>query len=212
MLVTTFYSDHEKLQQRITYTTSLAKGKPSPVAKPPVIDPPYAAGVEKAVRYTIQADIDSRRFRTAVARAQHLVNLHPDDPCDAFLLAEAYRVLGPRTAEPSDKDLTSRGEAYARRELRRRTIEEEEKELLSRPDGSVIRQANQKKAEVWYTKAQALDASYANVYRGLGLLYEAQGKSTAARSAYRRYLELAPEASDRLRIRRRMDALDKTLK
>lgn len=211
-LIPTFYSDHEKLEQRIADTTSVAKGKPSPAATPPALEPPYAAVVAKGVRYNIQADIDGRRFRTAVARAQQLVKLHPDNPNDACLLGDAYRMLGPRTPEPSERDLTARGEAQARRTLKRQTTDEEEKDLLSRPDGPAIRQANQKKAEEWYTKARVLDASCSNAYRGLGLLYEDQGKSTEARAAYRRYLELAPEASDSLRIRRRMDALDKTLK
>jgi len=211
-LVTTFYSDHQKLAQRIAYTTSIAKGKQSPSAPTPISDPPYAAIVERAVRYNIQADIDSRRFRMAVAHAQHLVDLHPADPEDTFLLAEAYRALGPRTAEPSDKNLTRRGKAHARMELMRRTPEEEENELLSRPDGRRSRQANQEKAEELYVKVQAMNTSYANVYRGLGLLYEDQGKWKEAQAAYGKYLELAPDASEGLRIRRRLDALDKALK
>jgi tetratricopeptide (TPR) repeat protein len=83
--------------------------------------------------------------------------------------------------------------------------------LLSRPDGPRIRHANQAAAEGLYAKVQAMDSSYANVYRGLGLLYQDQGKWNEAQAAYRRYLELAPEASDSLRIRRRVDTLDKTL-
>ena len=171
----------QKLAQRIAYTTSIAKGKQSRSAPTPISDPPYAAIVERAVRYNIQADIDNRRFRTAVAHAQHLVDLHPADPEDTFLLAEAYRALGPRTAEPSDKNLTRRGKAHARMELMRRTPEEEENELLSRPDGRRSRQANQEKAEGLYAKVQAMNTSYANVYRGLGLLYEDQGNGRKRR-------------------------------
>jgi len=94
----------------------------------------------------------------------------------------------------------------------RRTPEEEENELLSRPDGRRSRQANQEKAEELYVKVQAMNTSYANVYRGLGLLYEDQGKWKEAQAAYGKYLELAPDASEGLRIRRRLDALDKALK
>jgi len=211
-LATTFYSDHKKLAQRIAYTTSVAKGKHPASIQARASALPYAVITERAVRYNIQADIDSRRFRAAVARAQHLVNLHPADPEDTFLLAEAYRALGARTAEPSDKNLSRRGKAQAKKELRRQTVEEEENELLSRPDGPRIRHANQAAAEGLYVKVQAMDTSYANAYRGLGLLYQDQGKWREAQAAYRTYLELAPEASDSLRIRRRVDTLDKTLK
>lgn len=204
--VQTFYRDHPKLEERVAYTTTMAKSKPSPSAASPSGEA-YLGTVEKAVQYNIQADVDSRRFRTALARAQRLVNLHPDDAKNTFLLAETYRTLGARTAQPIEKDLTSRGKSDARKLLVRRTAEEEDKELLARPDGPKTRRANQEKAEELYKKAQAIDASYANVYRGVGLLYEDQGKSAEALGAYRKYLELAPEASDNLRIQRRIDAL-----
>jgi predicted Zn-dependent protease len=211
-LVPTSYSDHAKLERRIAYVNSVAKDKPSSPIGSPSSGVPFAAIVEKALRYNVQADIDSRRFRTAVAGAQHLVRLHPEDAEDAYLLGEAYRALGPRTIAPSEKDLTGGGMARAKKKLRRQTVEEEEKELLSRPDGPTIRKTNQEKSEAWYMKAETLNSSFASAYRGVGMLYEDQGKWMQAQAAYRKYLELAPEAADGLRVQRRIDALDRSLK
>jgi hypothetical protein len=44
-------------------------------------------------------------------------------------------------------------------------------------------------------------------FRGLGLAYEQQGETAAARRAFKRYLKLAPNAPDRAIIQRRIDRL-----
>lgn len=210
--VVTFYRDHPKLEERTAYTASTAKAAQIAKRAPVPSSESYLSTVEKAVQYNVQADIDSRRFRTAVARAQRLVALRPTDARNLFLLAEAYRELGPRTAEPTEKDLTSRGKADTRKLLVKRTAIEEEKELLERPEGPATRKANEARAEELYRKAQAADGAFAPAYRGLGLLCEGQGRTDEALRAYQKYLDLAPDASDRLRIQRRLEALDKELK
>lgn len=50
-------------------------------------------------------------------------------------------------------------------------------------------------------------SGYAPAYRGLGLVYERQGKKRQAASAFRKYLRLAPDAPDRQSIRKRLAAL-----
>ena len=58
-----------------------------------------------------------------------------------------------------------------------------------------------------YRKAIALDPTFADAYRGLGTqLYQA-GDRGAAREAFRRYLDLAPQAKDRAYIERIIEEL-----
>ncbi len=58
-----------------------------------------------------------------------------------------------------------------------------------------------------FKRAKSLNPSYAPTYRGLGLVYEKLGDRGAARTAYQRYLVLAPNAPDAERIRVRMGGL-----
>ncbi len=54
---------------------------------------------------------------------------------------------------------------------------------------------------------QALDPSYPPLWRGLGNVQETLGNRGAARSAYQRYLVLAPNSPDAAEIRARLNAL-----
>jgi eukaryotic-like serine/threonine-protein kinase len=56
-----------------------------------------------------------------------------------------------------------------------------------------------------YKQAQAANPRYAPTYRGLGNLYEKAGNKSAARSAYQRYLALAPGASDAEMIKKKLE-------
>ena len=62
-------------------------------------------------------------------------------------------------------------------------------------------------AEEQYRKALELDANNAVAYRGLGMLYERMEKPQQAIEEYRKYLELKPDAKDRMIIQRRLEAL-----
>jgi beta-barrel assembly-enhancing protease len=205
----TFYRDHPKLETRVKYTTELAKAKVPATARP-VGGASYLAMVSGAMRYNIQADIDSRRMRTAVARAQRLVDFKPDAE-NTFLLAEAYRSLGPRPPKPDKQELSDVGKTDARRSLAKHTIEEEDRTLAAKPLGAQARQANRDRAEALYKKLQDDQPGFADSYRGLGFLYEEEGRAADARAAYRKYLELAPAAPDRLRIERRIEGIAQKL-
>ena len=54
-------------------------------------------------------------------------------------------------------------------------------------------------------KAKAARPSYAPTYRALGNVYEKLGDHAQARSAFQRYLALAPNASDAASVRQRLD-------
>ncbi|MBX3273053.1 MAG: hypothetical protein KF729_22510, partial [Sandaracinaceae bacterium] len=56
-------------------------------------------------------------------------------------------------------------------------------------------------------RARDADPTYAPIYRHLGLAYERMQRDAAARDAYRRYLQLAPNAPDAERVRARIAAL-----
>jgi len=53
----------------------------------------------------------------------------------------------------------------------------------------------------------ASNPDYAPAWRGLGLVFEKMGEKDQARSAYKRYLKLAPSANDTDQIRNRMERL-----
>jgi len=209
--VETFWRTHPKLQERITTTTQLAgsQGLKEPRA---VSEDAYLALVAGAMRYNIGADLVSRRARTALARANRLVRWKPDDPANRVLLADAYRALGAKTAEPGQEEQSRHGQADHRKRLLKLTAEEEQKELLKKPDGAVERKANAERAEKEYLESIAKDSSFAEAHRGLGMLYEEQSRNADAAREYKRYLDLAPaDALDRLRIERRLEKLEKSL-
>ena len=64
-----------------------------------------------------------------------------------------------------------------------------------------------KAALALFEKARDADPDYAPTYRGLGLAHEKLGDNGAARTAFARYLELAPNAEDAPAIKKRLQAL-----
>jgi beta-barrel assembly-enhancing protease len=207
-----FYNDHPKLRDRIDYVTAIVKSKE--VTTPPASGAEekrvsFRNAVERVCRQNALLAIDAGRYRSAVALAQRLVDEDPASSEYAYLLAESYRALGPRTVRPAGKDLGSAAKKDAHRVRSRLTTAEEEEALLIDPDGQSTWRANQQKAEQLYLRALELDASNYKSHRGLGLLFEKAGKAEDAVRSYRRYLELALEPADRDRIRRRIEALQK---
>ena len=78
---------------------------------------------------------------------------------------------------------------------------------MKTPAGQQAWKTNQQKAEELYLRALDLNRFNSMVRRGLGMLYEKIGKKEEAIAEYRKYLELAPNAFDTERIRRRLLAL-----
>jgi Flp pilus assembly protein TadD len=152
--------------------------------------------------------MNSRRFRTAVARARRLVEVDARNPENLYLLGEAYRMLGPRSAEPTAAERTDRGQNAARRKVDKRTLDEEDGLLAATPEGAVAMRLSQSRAADCFQKAVELDGTLATPHLGLGALYERLGRKREALAEYSRYLDLAPRgAEDRLRVERRIQAL-----
>jgi Flp pilus assembly protein TadD len=151
--------------------------------------------------------LNEARFRSAVYVGKKLLDLHPDSSTNVFVLAEAYRMLGPRTAEAAAKETTSSGKKNAAKFRSKRTLEEQETELLKTPEGQQAWKSNAQEAERLYLRALELDRLNAVAHRGLGMLFEKLGRKEEAASEYSKYLELQPNAVDSERFRRRMKLL-----
>lgn len=209
-----FYSDHPKLQERVNYTTSSiardARKLSDDEAKTAKDD--YLAVMENVDRHDVELAINAARFRSAVFVSQKLVNLHPDSSENVFYLAESYRTLGPRNAQLTDKQLTSGEKKKAAKTLSKRTLEEIDAELLTTPAGQEAWKANSEKAESLFLRALELNRFNARAHRGLGMLYERLNRKPEAASEYAKYLELAPNAIDTERVRRRLLVLRESMK
>ena len=69
--------------------------------------------------------------------------------------------------------------------------------------------AEKQEAEKRYREAARLDPRYALPYKGLGELYEDWERYGEAAQAYKKYVQLAPNATDRKRIERKITILQK---
>lgn len=207
-----FYNDHPSLDERIKYLSSYLGGRADRVTPQMELNRERAAyfkQMESAMRHNLQLAINATRFRSAVYLAQRLVDLHPDSE-NLFWLAEAYRTLGPRSPQLTEKELTNSAKKDAAKKRQKRTLEEEERELIETPAGKDNWQRHQQKAEELYLRALNAENPLPAVHRGLGMLYEKLGRANDAASEYEKYIELAPTAIDRERIRRRIEALRRT--
>jgi tetratricopeptide (TPR) repeat protein len=167
--------------------------------------------MEAVDRHDVELAINEGRYRSAVFVSQKLVDFHPDSTENVFYLAESYRTLGPRIAQLTDKQLTSGAKKKAAKTRSKRTLEEQEAELLKTPEGQEAWKANSEKAEKLFLRALELNRFNASARRGLGMLYERLNRKQEAASEYAKYLELAPNAIDTERVRRRLLMLRESL-
>jgi Flp pilus assembly protein TadD len=204
-----FYSDHPKLQERVNYTSSGigANSKKLSDDEAKTARDKYLAEMEAVYRHDIELAINEGRFRTAVFVGQKLVSLHPNSSENVYYLAESYRTLGPRNAELTAQQITSGAKKKAAKTRVKRTLEEQDAELLATPAGKEAWKSNSEKAEMLFLRALELDRFNASAHRGLGMLYEKLTRKEAAVNEYAIYLELAPNAIDTARVRRRLAVL-----
>jgi predicted Zn-dependent protease len=209
-----FYNDHPKLQERVNYTSSsiAADARKLSADEAKTAKDDYLAVMELVDRHDVELAINAARFRSAVFVSQKLVNLHPDSSENVFYLAESYRALGPRNAELTSQQLTSGEKKKAAKTRFKRTLEEQEAELMTTPAGQQAWKANSEKAETLFLHALDLNRFNAAAHRGLGMLYEKLDRKQNAASEYAKYLELAPNAIDTERVRRRLAVLRESMK
>jgi len=205
------YRSHPKLKERRAAMQELADAMDTKDRRLGT-EADYLSYSAPAVCYNVAADLDSRRARTALARARKLVLWQPRDAGYLVLEGDAYRALGAKTAVPSPDEVEKHGQAEHRKRYFKLTEEEEQQELLAQPGGREQQHANFENAEKQYLAAVRLDGRLADPHRGLGFLYEDEGRAADAIREYHRYLQLAaPDAVDRLRIERRASLLEKGL-
>jgi beta-barrel assembly-enhancing protease len=209
-----FYNDHPSLDERIKYLSSYLGARANTVTHQMELNRERAAyfrDVESVMRHDLQLAINAGRPRSAVYRAQRLVDFH-DDSENLFWLAESYRALGPRAPELTEKELTNSAKKDASKKREKRTAEEEEFELLATPAGKDNWQRHQQRSEELYRRALNAENPVPVAHRGLGMLYEKLGRGSDAAAEYEKYLELSPTAIDRERIQRRIGVLKEKLK
>jgi len=209
-----FYNDHPSLDERIKYLSNYLGARADKVTQQMELNRERAAyfkKMEPLMRHDLQLAINAGRARSAVYLGQRLVDFHADSE-NLFWLAESYRALGPRASQLTEKELTNSALKNAQKKREKRTAEEEERELLATPSGQEHWQRHQQMSEQLYQRALNAENPVPVAHRGLGLLYEKLGRGTDAVAEYEKYLELSPEANDRQRIQRRIEALKEKLK
>jgi predicted Zn-dependent protease len=205
-----FYSDHPQLDERIKYVNNIINSKTLKSTSDKTLETTpaeYLSTIEKAARHDVQLAINSGRFRTAVYVSKKLVEFNPRSSENLYYLAESYRTLGPRAPELTDKELTTGAKKRAAKKREKYTPEEEEAELLATTAGQENWKANQQKAEYLYVQALEHDPANYAAHRGLGMLYEKAHRNQEAVREYQKYLDLAPNAPDKERIKRRLETL-----
>jgi tetratricopeptide (TPR) repeat protein len=207
-----FYNDHPALDERIKYLSSYLGARADVVTPQMELNREKAAyfrNMEPVMRHDIQLSINGGKFRSAVFLADRLVDFHADSE-NLFWLGEAYRTLGPRTPQLTEKDLTNSAKKDAAKKREKRTVEEEERELLATPAGQENWKLHEQKAEELYLQSTTRENPVAVAHRGLGMLYEKLGRPSEAVTEYGKYLDLAPTAVDRERIQKHIEALRRT--
>lgn len=204
-----FYRDHPKLTERREFALQYASTHKAD--KPEADDKrTYADNASAAICSEIELDLSSRRERTAVDRASKLSAMFPDNPKYKVLLADSYRALGAKAKLPSPDERTRHGQAEHRKEYFSMTPEEEQKRLLEKPEGQAAIRDNQATAEQLYKNVLQSSPNYADAHRGLGFLFEQEGKNGDAATEYQSYLSMVAGTSmDHLRIERRLAAVQK---
>ena len=205
-----FYNDHPQLQDRISYVSTYLGSKAQKTTAASELKrekTAYLKRIETLAQHDIQLEINGARFRTAFHLSQRLTDFEPDSAENVFWLAESYRTLGPRSPELSEKERTNSAKKDAAKKRAKRTPEEEERDLLATDAGQQNWKTNQSKSEELYLKSLKLDNPTPLAHRGLGMLYEKTGRGKEAIDEYQKYLELVPNAVDRERIQRHIEAL-----
>ena len=202
------YTDHPRLDDRIKYVSEMVDSLPLS-GTPIVRAAEYSRQMRQVMRHDVTLEILSGRARTALGVAMRLTDMDPESSEDSFLLGEAYRALGGRTARPRSEELTDSAKSATRKQLGRMTPLEYESALRATGEGKAAWAENVTAAESAYHRALTLDPHNARAIRGLAALCDQDARTAEAIDGYRKYLELAPMATDAYQIKKRTEELEK---
>jgi len=202
------YVDHPRLDERIKYVAATAETIKIQ-GEPIVRAGEYSRQMERVMRHDVSLEILTGRARTAVGIARRLTELNPESAENAYLLGEAYRALGGRNFRPQPEELTDSAKSATRKQLGKMTMLEYETALMATPEGKKAWSENVKSAETAYGRALTIDPNYARAVCGQASLYDTDGRAAEALAGYRKYLELAPNAMDAYRVKKRIETLEK---
>ena len=206
------YSDHPHLKDRIAYISeTIEKTADKKTIAPNELAAQksrYLKMCEEVRRYNSKLAIEKGLYRTAVYNARQAYELNPQAAENIVSLADAHFALDARTSEPTAQELSNKGKKETRKLKSKLTLDEEDKALAATPIGKEQQQKNQAEAEKLYRQAIQLAPDHAEAYRGLGELLEKKSQFAEAITAYRKYLDVRPDAFDRLLITRRIKTLE----
>lgn len=205
--VPTIWSTHPEIQARAETSRALVADLPKRAR--------HAEGFEAAMyrlrTMTVQDYVRDDYPQTALALAENLAAGAPGDARLLALLGDAWQGMGARRRVDPD-ELSKSDKRQNRRDHARKTREQRLAEQLETEDGRASYADNLARAEDAYKRALAADPTFAAAHRGLGEVYEQQGRDRDAAQEYLTYARSAPDADDRGIVIGRLKALTAKLK
>jgi len=127
------------------------------------------------VSNVVEMKLRRRQYQAAIEYATDVLKTHPNTPEYHYLTAEGYRlfITDPEGAAREMTAYTGEG-----------TVESNKQEILK------LKETHLSNAKQNYAAALALNANFANPYKGLGILEKELGNNEEAKTHFKRYLEL----------------------
>jgi len=169
-------------------------------AEPPVPAPelpPLPAKAPQAATAPQAAAAQPAPGKAAALQPPSAARIPPPDPQPA-VARKSRRQLEPR-ADPDPVAARPRPEA---RPTKIASTSRAAAEAESAKGDKALRAFDTKAAEAAFSSALKLDPTLPTAHRGMGMVFVLLGRNAEAKAAYSRYLELAPDAPDKVQIAR----------
>ena len=168
-----------------------------PVPAPELPLPPLPAKAPQAATAPQAAAAQPAPGKAAALQPPSAARIPPPDPQPA-VARKSRRQLEPR-ADPDPVAARPRPEA---RPTKIASTSRAAAEAESAKGDKALRAFDTKAAEAAFSSALKLDPTLPTAHRGMGMVFVLLGRNAEAKAAYSRYLELAPDAPDKVQIAR----------
>lgn len=172
-----FFSSHPSNQHRLSAVKTLLGGSDELRASAVELEFLKVTKPLRLANAVLNLKLD--RYDHALQDLQLILRHFPQEAEAHYYLGETYRLIAQHPKKLRDE------------------LSEKAWKGLNRPMDNTWAASWQAQAIAAYRQAMTNDPTLADPYRGLGLLYEAQGHSPEAVNYLRRYLEMHPSAPDR---------------